>query len=168
MNIYYAKSILYAYSSIDKLTAQIDDIVLKHALASMNNCAPCFKQCDKIVAFTNKKIRLMEMKDLVERALNEYTQEEITLLDYKYFRIKPRSVYKDFDCHSRSYFRKQNKLSRKFAENMERFGLNDKRYKEIYLSMDFFKELLKRVIEHDLMNNKNKKAPVKMALKKSA
>ena len=112
MNIYYAKSILYAYSSIDKLTAQIDDIVLKHALASMNNCSPCFKQCDKIVAFTNKKIRLMEMKDLVDRALNEYAQEEIALLDYKYFRSKNQHLYvtqkKKLRCYLKGSFWKYN------------------------------------------------------------
>lgn len=157
MNIYYAKSILYAYPCIERLIEQIDETVEKRALASMNDCSPCFNQCEKIVELTNRKILLIKLKGYVETAIADFTAEELDCLDYKYFRKKPKSFYKDFDFTSRAYFRKQNKIVNCFAKKLLRQKLNDENYQRDYLKMDFFKELLKKVIEHEINNNKNTK-----------
>lgn len=157
MNVFYAKSILYAFGCIDSLIEQIDEMVYKRAIASMNDYSPCFSQCEKILELTRRKKSLLKLKEAVKRAARCFTSEEKDCMDYKYFKFKPKKYYENFDASSRAYFRRQNKIVIKFADKMEATGLSDKVFRKEFLVMDFFKELLKRVIEQHNASFKNKK-----------
>ena len=83
-------------------------------------------------------------------------------LEYKYFKRKSKKYFENFDFTSRSYFRKQVKIINKVAKSLELAGATDEWFKEHCLRMDFFKELLKRVIEHEKNSQKNKGAKKKV------
>ena len=156
MNLYYAKTVLYAYPNVDVLIEQIDELVERKALYSMNDYSPCEQIAEKILDYTAQKVTLKELKIFVEKVLLKFTEDQLDCLDYKYFKIKPKEYYKDFDFSSRNYFRKQVRLAKKFSEKMDEVGATDEWFKENCLKSDFFRELLKRVYEHEKNSFKNK------------
>ena len=169
MNVYYAKTVLYAYMNIDAVKDQIDELVEKRALSSMSDFSPAIKQCERIINLSCQKILLDRLKTVTEDILYGLSDEEKTLLDYKYFKSKPKDYYNDFDTESRTYFRHQIKVAEKFARSLSKRGYDDAWFEQNLLSTDFFKELLKRVIEHEKACYKNKPKTIKKeALKKSA
>ncbi len=165
MNIFYAKVALYAYSNLTELLSQIDDLVLKKALGSMSNFSPCVEQCEKILNLTNQKDIIINLKLAIDKALDKLTPSELDLLDYKYFRLKPKEYFATFDASSRNYFRNQIRVAKKFADLLEKTGYGDKRFEEEIFLVDFFVALRKKVEEKEKMNYKNKSKKLKSANK---
>jgi hypothetical protein len=156
MNVFYAKSILYSYKSLNALMAQMDDLVEKKALSSISDLSPCEAQCEKILAITDSKDVIIRLKIMVENALSKFTEEELDYFDYKYFKQKPKEYYKDFDATNRAYFRTQIRLAEKFALRIERAGVTDAWFRDNCLSMDFFKGVYKNVMEKENASTKTK------------
>jgi hypothetical protein len=156
MNLYYAKTALYAYANIDAVVEQIDELVEKKALFSMNDLSPCEQIAEKILDYTAQKVTLIELKNFTEEALKSFSQDQLDCLDYKYFKRNPKEYYDGFDFSSRNYFRKQIRLAKKFSEKLERVGASDEWFKSDCLKVDFLRELLKRVYEHEKKSCKNK------------
>lgn len=163
MNIFYAKSILYAYPHLEGIMEQIDELVEKSAFSSMTDFSPAIFQCEKILDFTRQKDVLIKLKLAADKALTSFLSDEIDCFDYKYFKLKPKEYYEEFDFSSRAYFRKQIRIAKLFAERMEKAGINDGWYESNCLTVDFFKDLLVRVKEHELLCGKNKPAKDKVA-----
>ncbi|MBE7089446.1 MAG: hypothetical protein E7362_01420 [Clostridiales bacterium] len=159
MNILYAKSVLYAYPNLESIAEQIDELVIKKALGSMTDYSPAIEQCLKIINLTEQKTVLFELDLLTEKILSKFTKDEMDCLDYKYFKRRPKEYYKEFDSSSRSYFRKQIRIAKKFAEKLEKAGFNDKAFEEKCLQIEFFVQLLKKV-------NEREKAIAEKAIKK--
>ncbi len=158
MNENYTKAMLYAYPNLEAVAEQIDELVEKRALVSINDFSPALEQCEKIVELTFNKDLLFSLKIILEEILNSLTSIERDCLDYKYFKLKPKEYYIDFDAESRTYFRRQNKLIERISIKLEKKGYDNKWYEENYLKMDFFSELNKRVIEYEKSIKKRKKA----------
>lgn len=149
MNILYAKSVLYAYPHLESIAEQIDELVMKKALGSMTDYSPATEQCLKIINLTEQKTVLFELDILTEKILSKFTKDEMDCLDYKYFKRRPKEYYKEFDSSSRSYFRKQIRLAKKFSEKLEKAGFNDGVFEEKCLQIEFFVQLLKKVSERE-------------------
>ena len=156
MNLYYTKTVLYAYANIEEVKEQIDDFVERKALSSISDYSPCIEQCEKILNFTAQKISLIELKEMVKKALSKLTEFELDCLDYKYFKQKPKKYYIGFDYESRNYFRRQVLLAKKVSTLFERVGLTDKWFEKNCLNTSFFVELLKRVELYEKQSRKNK------------
>ncbi len=157
MNNLFAKCVLYAYPNIHVLCDQIDDLVMKDALNSMTDISPAISQCEKIVDLTYQKDLLFDLYDKTEKVLTKFSDDDCDLLDYKYFKKKPKSYFFDIDVKSRAYFRRQIKLVKDFSVRLEKAGITDKVFMEKYLTIDFFRELYRRVCEYEIMSYKNKK-----------
>lgn len=169
MKTIYAKTILYAYPSFNSLAKQIDELVERRALSSMTDFSSCEKQCEKIIDLTQCKDLIFSLKLNVEEVLKKFTKEEIEYFDYKFFRLKPRDYNWCFEPSSRAYFRKQIKLSELFAKRLDRVGVNDEFFEKNCLEIEFFKELLKRTAEHEIISKKNKpKKKLVFLMEKSA
>ena len=149
MNVQYAKTALYAYPNIKEVAEQIDELVERKALASMSDCSPEIEQCEKVVEYTAQKCVLFALKIYIDEVLEKLKDIEIDCLEYKYFKRKPKEYFYGFDAESRGYFRRQIKLAEKIADKLEKAGATDEWFEQNCLQMDFFKELLKRVIEHE-------------------
>ena len=156
MNVYYAKCVLYAYPHIEAIIGQIDELVERKALYSMNDFSPCIEIAEKILEFTNQKDVYIALKIAVDKVLKKFTEDELDCFDYKYFKQRPKEDFVGFDAESRNYFRKQVRIAKKFAERLEKVGATDEWFEENCMSMDFFKEMYKRVIEHEKNSLKNK------------
>ena len=166
MKVIYGKVILYAYAHLMAIANQIDEVVEKKAFSSYMDYSPAINQFESIIGLTEQKKSIFALKLTADEALKGFTDSEKDCLDYKYFHLKPKEYYIDFDASSRGYFRKQIRLAEKFAERMERAGYSDKRFKTECLTMDFFKEMLSRVKEKENLNRKNKSEKEKEQIKR--
>ena len=122
MNVYYAKTALYAYPNIEAVAEQIDELVEKKALSSINDYSPAVEQCEKIIDFTFQKDALFALKIRLEEVLKGLNQLERDCLEYKYFKRKPKEYFIGFDFESRGYFRRQIKLAQKSPTRCQRAG----------------------------------------------
>ena len=156
METIYTKTILYAYNHLEKVAEQIDELVNKKALSSIDNCSPAIKQYDAIVQLTYEKDVVYALKKMCEKALSNFTEEEKRYFEYKYFRNKPKSYFEGFDTSSRAYFRKQNSLIKKCSDRFEKCGIDKSFFEEKCLTIDFFRQLLKRTQEVEKKSYKNK------------
>ena len=156
---YYEKVLLYAYPHLEDLARQIDKLVLKRALSSFSNYTSCESQCERILGMSDQKVRLLALKSRLDEILIRLTDYEIELLEYKYFKRKPKSSFSDFDSTSRQFFRRQLKLTEKISALLNRVGMTEKWFNENYLDIDFMNLLLARVIEYENNGNikKNKR-----------
>ena len=91
MNKLYAKTVLYLYPCIDKVTEQIDELLLKKALSSGSDFSPCISQCEKMVELGVHNARLIELKAEVKKILCDFTEEENAIFGYRYFHEKKKS-----------------------------------------------------------------------------
>lgn len=144
MKSLYAKVVLYFYPCADSLAEQIDDLVEKKAFASIRDFSPCEEQCFKILDLTEQKRRILVLKELTEKALKKFSERDLILFDYKYFRKMPKEVYAGVDFAERKYFRRQQTLLKRFALLMDKAGLDDASFERDYLSISFFGEMKRR------------------------
>lgn len=156
MKVLYAKCLLYAYPNLKKIAGQLSDLALKKALASMSDNSPCETLCEKIVLINFQKEFYIELEGLINKALSLFDKKELDCFEYKYFKRQNKEYFERFDCSSRAYFRKQIKLINSFAMALDNVGVTDKFFIGNCLSLDFFKELLKRTVEYEERSNKNK------------
>ena len=162
MNLFYAKVALYAYPNLLAVAKQIDDLVFKKAFASMSDFSSAEKQCEKIMALTEQKDVIFELKLTLDEIFKKFSVEDLDLLDYKYFRKKPKKYFEGIDTSSRKYFRRQISICNRFALLLEKKGYDDKRFQKELFKIEFFRELLKRVVEHEKLCRKNKTQKEKM------
>lgn len=156
MNVIFAKTALYAYPNIMAITEQIDELVEKKALCSMNDFSPALEQFNKIADLTEQKKVMFALKLHLDDVIAKLTKEEIDCLEYKYFKRKNKKYFENFDFSSRSYFRRQVKLINKISKALEFAGATDAWFIKNCMCIDFFKELLKRVVELEKNSKKNK------------
>ena len=156
MNVNYAKTALYAYTNLQTIADQIDDIVEKKALSSMCDYSLAITQCERIVEYTQQKDALFALKIRIDEVLEKLDFEQIDLIEYKYFKRKPKEYFDGFDFESRAYFRKQTRLIERVSELFEKNGTTDEWFEQTCLKIDFFRELLKRTIAHE--NSYSKKS----------
>ena len=151
MNTLYAKTLLYAYPSIDDLIIQLDEVIKKKALGSMTDCSPAEEQCIKVVQLLMVKGLFFHLKKTLNNVLETFSDEDYLYFDYKYFKSNPKSFYVDFDSVSRSYFRKQIKLLEKFCKKIEEQGITDEWFKSECMTLEFFKNLYRHTCEREAL-----------------
>lgn len=156
MDKIHAKTLLYAYPNILALLSQIDELMEKKALASMTDFSPAVEQCEKIIELTEQKKILIKVYITLKKVLPKFTGLDKMCIEYKYFKNKPKEYFKDFDFSGRAYFRRQNKIVKTLCDLLEKSELNEEYFIDKCLKINFFKELKKRVLEHEVLSNKNK------------
>lgn len=145
MDKIFVKVIMLAYPKCEKIIKEIDDLILKKALSSMQDFSPCEEQCYKIVRLMNRKQLLIELKERVDKLLEKLTEEQIKLLEYKYFKRKSKEYFDGLDVKSRMFFRKQDRLIERIGNLLERSGCGDEWFIKRYADWKFFSDLIVRV-----------------------
>ena len=156
VNLIYVKTVLYCYPCLEAVISQIDELVEKRAFSSMWDFSPAIYQCERISNLTCQKVVMIDLKKKIDKVLERFDKESIDHFEYKFFRRKNKEYFKDFDYKSRKYFRTQNKLVKEFGLRLEKVGVDDIYFEEYLIKIEFFKELLRRVREHEIISRKNK------------
>lgn len=155
MNNLYAKAILYSYTNLESLCNVIDEQVEKRALTSIDDCSSALEQYNKILACTAQKDLIIDLKIIVDAILQKFSTEDRQLIEYKYFKKKLPSNVDRTAFKTRAYYRKQVRLAEKFAQKLPLYGIDESYFEKNYLSIDFFKQLLRKVEEVEVHCSKN-------------
>ena len=121
-----AEGILYYYPRIDKRIENITRAI--GYLAEKTS----FKVSGKVIAnriltLIWKKTKLIELKELIDGIFFNWDYDDKIYFEYKYFKTctKSQMARIGIDTDSRTYFRKQNKLLKKFFYDLERYGIDE-------------------------------------------
>ena len=147
MNENYAKTLLYCFRHLEAYTLQLDALIEKKALGSFEDLRPCLEQCEDIFKIMEQKDLLIKIYTMIERALYKLPEEEMNMIEYKYFKQKPKEFYTTCYALSRNYYRKQIRVISKIAVRFNAIGLTDSFFENVCLKMDFFAGALRKVLE---------------------
>lgn len=157
MNTLYTKVLLYAYPNIESLIDQIDELVEKKAITSMDSTLPCIEICNSMISLIKEKDLYLDLMVTLDGIFEGLTEYEKMCIEYKYFLVRDKQKFANFDYVSKQYFRSQNKILEKVRKRLEKKGYDDVFFKEKYMPIKFFKALLRGVKEREKYINKNKK-----------
>ena len=141
----YIKAMLYAYPHVNEVCDQLDEIVLSKALSSMSNTAPCEEQCLKILALTEQKLTVMQVKEYIDKVMEKLTDYQKKSLEYKYFKRRPKEYYKGFDYTSRNFYRQQPKIILKVGKILGDLGVDDQYFESQCMPINFFNLMIEKV-----------------------
>lgn len=121
------KTLLYSYPSFDGVLKGISDLIKFKAVTSYKNSNKTYDQMNEIVDLNGKKARIIKLKEQIEALMGMLSQEERSLIEYKYFN---RKITEGFDYSSRGYFRKQLRLEKKLDKIAEKNKLTEEWFNE--------------------------------------
>ena len=142
----YAKVILYAYPYLSALSDAVGVGAVNKAMLSFRSQEDALQTAETIVEELAVKSRLMRLEDAVNAALSSLSDEELYLLEYKYFRRKRvlREKYAGYcmACSERTYYRKQCAVLKKFVCRLMQQGWQEQTYSESFGSFAPFARVL--------------------------
>jgi hypothetical protein len=75
--------------------------------------------------------------------------EDFNYFDFKYFHIKPKTYYIDKLKLDRTYYRKQEKLLKKFCSILSAIDGDDEWFEKKFLSIRYIKNLYLKLVEKE-------------------
>lgn len=154
MNEKYVKTMLYAYPYIDSMVKRLEDKIINKAVASMFDISPSEEQCAQVIVMVQRKEDLKELKHLIELMIMKFPFSDFDYFDFKYFHIRPKEYYKDKIVLDRTYYRKQEKLLKKFQLIFSAIGGDDEWFKDKYMCLGCIRSIYCRVDEQEKKGKK--------------
>lgn len=128
----YAKVVLYAYPYLPALIDAVGVGAVNKAMLSFRAQEDALKTAEKIADELAVKSRLMRLECAVGETLAALNEDELYLLEYKYFRrgrvLRERYADYSLNCSERTYFRRQCAVLRKFVCGLARHGWSEQEY----------------------------------------
>ena len=128
----YEKVILYSYPHLEAIAQAVEEGARNKALLSFRSAEDTLSLLERISedALTARELRLLKAE--TEEILLTLSEEELYLLEYKYFRrrrvLKGKFAGFALALSERSYFRRQNELLRKISSRMRTNGLTSENF----------------------------------------
>jgi hypothetical protein len=135
----------------------MDDKILNRALRSMYDTSPCEEQAAEIIVLKGQREDLKYLKHLTELMVMKFPFSDFDYFDIRYFKIRPSEYYKDKIKKDRTYFRKQEKLLKKFCAIFKTIGGDDTWFEEKFLSIRYIKNLYLQIVDRDKDSKKCKR-----------
>ncbi|MCQ2399161.1 MAG: hypothetical protein MJ072_01485 [Clostridia bacterium] len=146
----YFKTVLYAYPETDRLIEAVDNAFVKKLKNSQYDYSDALSQCEELLRLTSVKASLIKLKRVIGGILATLTEEEMSLIRYKYFGSRQEAV----DVYSRTYYRRQVRLANKIAKKLESVGITEEWVKSHLYCLTFFKEIDRRLKAKELRDLK--------------
>ena len=131
----WSKTLLTIYNQLEKITEAIDNLVLTRAINShnYNTNNEVLYVADKIINLTQRKIKLINLKVLVDKVLNKMDKEEAKILILKYlYEFNTEKLMESLGVKERSIFRKINEAIVSFSTICEKYGFNSEKLYDTY------------------------------------
>ena len=147
----YAKVILYAYPHLSALAEAVGVGAENKALLSFRGTENTLALAERIAEELALKDRLLRLKEAADKALDCCTEEELLLLEYKYFRrrkvLRERFAAVCVSCSERNYFRRQSALLRTIAARLCMRGWTEERFMQAFGAFPPFRRALAALAE---------------------
>lgn len=130
----WSKTLLTVYNQLEKITDTIDNIVLTRAINSHNFYTnnEVLYVAEKILSLTQRKIKLINLKVLVDEILSEM-EEDAKILIFKYlYEFNTEKLMYSLNLSERSVYRKVNEAVITFSTICEKKGFSCEKLYEIY------------------------------------
>lgn len=128
----YVKVLLYAYPKLNMMAEAVSAGAEIKALLSFRGRADALTEAERIAEEIAMSCRLLRAKETLDEALGRCSEEELFLLEYKYFRrrrvLAERFAGRMLNCSERSYFRMQVALLRKMAALLTALGMTEREF----------------------------------------
>lgn len=144
----YQKVLLYAYPKLGRMAEDIGQIVRAGAVASCFGKESALACAERLMGYNFLREQLLFLKGELDGICAALDREERFLLEYKYFRRRKELVsYADLrlNCSERTYFRRQQRLSRTVNAEFVRRGLTEAWFFEAFSGVPFFLSALESV-----------------------
>lgn len=141
----YVRALLYVYPQADKLADAVRDGAKVRAYLSFKNPRDTLGIMESIAADMEYADRILFWKEQLERALAYCSEEELFLLEYKYFRRKSKLCGRSVTCSERSYFRKQQAVLERIARRLFRRGCTEEAFFRDFEGFSPFIAVLKAI-----------------------
>ena len=128
----YEKLILYSYPHLEAIAEAMEQAARNKALLSVRSSEDTLSLLERISedALTAQELRALRAE--TEKILLALNEEELYLLEYKYFRrrrvLRDRFADYELTLSERSYFRRQNELLRKISFHLRTCGVTKENF----------------------------------------
>lgn len=131
-NFDYVKVLLYSYPKLDMLAEAVGCGAEVKALLSFRGRGDALSIAEKVAEEIVVAKKLSLLKEELDAALSNLSDQELYLLEYKFFRRKTFLMGKfssfTLECSERNYFRLQNALLAKVASRLIRIGWTKEKF----------------------------------------
>ena len=133
----WAKTILYIYKYLERVTEGIDKLVSQNALNSYYYCGESqiengvLSVAERIINLSARKARLINIKVLADKALMKCKKENAQILIERYMdNDMAEIIAQNHNLNIRTYFRRLYQAEVEFCSAMAQLGFSDKYLKE--------------------------------------
>lgn len=159
----YVKVLLYAYPRLNELSEAIADGAEVKALLSFRT-DDALRAAERVAEAIATANRLRLLKETLDEALGGCSEDELFLLEYKYFRrkseLKGRFSGYTLSVSERSYFRMQNALLGKVGAALTLCGLTERAFFQTFGRFSPFMRVYRALSEgreHALVQKRKKR-----------
>lgn len=121
----YAEAVLYAYPELKQKFKKLSEVLIDTAVGSMDNVGDPMDQYLEVIMLNMTKDVIKELYAGVNAVFGKFTDEELDILTYKYFKNTPYARTYEVLTKNRDFFRQRVKLFNKFRACLNRVGLDD-------------------------------------------
>jgi len=117
----WSKTLLNVYGCLFRLTKEIDKIVLGFGLNSAfyNGVSKTYRDINKIIELTDRKVTLINIKVLIERCLSSLDDVSCKILTLKFVdKVSSETIISTLNIKRRTFFRKYVQAINKFANQL--------------------------------------------------
>ena len=168
----WSKTLLNVYGCLQKLTEEIDKIVLNFALSTgyVNYDNKTYRDTQKILELTERKITLINIKILIEKCLDKIDLKYCKLLTLKYVdKVSNETIASALNIKYRTYFRKFMQAIDSFASRLKFEGFTQDKIFNLVKKEEWILDIYNATKEKELKKGKdesiNKYAIFNLAVK---
>ena len=146
----YVKALLYSYPKMAQMEMNYQEHIFCKACFSFDNRRTGEFLAEELAGEVVKKQTIKELRDLIGRVVERFSEKERYLLELRYFRrkLKLKEFEEKYGKPSiesvRSYFRKQMRLIEKVERTFMRFGVTEEKMEE-FMRIDELKAVYLRL-----------------------
>ena len=133
----YAKTALTGYTKVEDVIEIMDESFLRKAIVPYGRYKSAEKKAEELIDLIEKKKRLIAFYSDITTAVHRLKAEHRRLIQEKYGMVGGGVS----DEQNRNYYRKLLLATRKFAEQMEELGYDEKRYESLIKEFYFLDEI---------------------------
>lgn len=147
----WSKTLLNIYGCLEKLTNAIDKLVFEFGMNSARNYGfSCtFNDAQKIIELTDRKVKLINIKVLINKVLSSMDETSCKILTLKFIdKMSIDTIIKVLNLKRRTFYRKINNALASFANLLMVNGFNKENLFDFVQGetwiVDVYEEMLKK------------------------
>ncbi len=167
----WSKTVLSVYRYLEALSKALDNLIIKKSVNSMfytnSRGISAYDCASEIIELTQRKINLINIKVLVEDALNKLSFEHKRILMLCYVDgLKTSEITKLMGCVERTYFRKKDEALVGFGKAIKCMGIDERALDEMFGKEKWLRDLHDKNSEREAVGRLHKDVPEYNFLKK--